>query len=218
MRAPPPQPVIHRRGRGRQAPTFNIVFREESQQFGGAEPEEYPGRVRDGRRPCNRILIGRPTNKISSVKWHVVVFSTLGLLLGLIQVTYQNQKDSPFDTRPATIPIFLIALCIYGFATAALLKSKASKEVEVTEVQQPNNKGHYFLYYYRILDVLVRISALVTISCLVSVFVPDGLRWIVFVSCASILSALVMAWDFMLQAIFQSANSGEGAAVLPDMV
>ncbi|KAH7848732.1 hypothetical protein Vadar_006952 [Vaccinium darrowii] len=194
MRTTPPQLVIQRRHRGRHALTFNIVFREESQQFGGGEPEEYPARVRDGRHPC-----------------------TLGLLLGLIQVTYQNKKDSPFDTRPATIPIFLIALCIYGFATAALLKSKASKEVEVTEEQQPSNKGHYFRCFYRILDVIVRISALVTISCLVSVFVPDGLHWIVFVSCASILSAPVVAWDLMLHGIFQSANFVEGAAV-PDMV
>lgn len=105
--------------------------------------------------------------------WHVVVFAMLGLLLGLMQVVYKN---SPFDNRCVTIVIFLIALCIYSFATTALLRFNASKEVDVIEEQHQSNTGHY----HQMLDILVRISAVVTTSCLVSVFVPaDGLYWIV---------------------------------------
>lgn len=171
----------------------------------------------------NRIFIAQSTKAISSpVKWHVIVFTTLGLLLGLMQVTYQNRKDSLLDTHPATIVIFITALCIFCFAAAALLKSKASKQVEVTEEQhQPYNTGNYYFFHYHyqiLLDILCRISAVVTTSCLASVFVPDGLGWVMFVSCASIFCALVVAWNLLFQRIFSTfTNSGQGAAG-PNMV
>ncbi|KAH7848584.1 hypothetical protein Vadar_004784 [Vaccinium darrowii] len=148
---------------------------------------------------------------VSSAELHVVVLAKLGLLLGLIQIMYQNRSDSPFETHPATMAISIAALCIYGIATA-LLKFKASKAVEAKEDQQQKNTGHYFLYYHRILEVLVLISSMVTPSCLVSVFVSDGLGWIVFVSCATIFSALVVAWNFLFLRIFRSANSSQCAA------
>ncbi|KAG5525684.1 hypothetical protein RHGRI_032099 [Rhododendron griersonianum] len=79
------------------------------------------------------------TERISSTEWHALVSAKLGLLLGLIQI-YQNQKVSLFETRPAAMAISLAALCIYVFAPAALLKSKA---VKVEEEEQTSGQ---FLY------------------------------------------------------------------------
>ncbi|KAG5525644.1 hypothetical protein RHGRI_032077 [Rhododendron griersonianum] len=148
-------------------------------------------------------VIGKATERISSAEWYALVSANLGLLLGLIQI-YQNKKDSLFETRPATMAISLAALCISVFAPAALLKSKA---VKVEEEQQTT--GH-FLYGCRIRDMNVLISGVVTLSCLISVFVADGLVWIVFVSCACIVSALLVAWCFLFLLIFGGTKSGHG--------
>ncbi|XP_058188453.1 uncharacterized protein LOC131306317 [Rhododendron vialii] len=141
---------------------------------------------------------------ISSAEWYALVSANLGLLLGLIQV-YQNRKDSPFETRPTTMAISLAALCISIFAAAALLKFKAVK----VEEEEQQTIGH-FLYYCRIRDMNVLLSGVVTLSCIVSVFVADGLVWIVFVSCACIVSALLVAWCFLFLPIFGRTKSGHG--------
>ncbi|KAI8531922.1 hypothetical protein RHMOL_Rhmol11G0173500 [Rhododendron molle] len=151
-------------------------------------------------------IIGKATERISSAEWHALVLAKLGLLLNLIQIMYQNRSDSPFQTHPATMAISLAALCISGFATAALLNSKA---VKVEEEEEQQATGH-FLNCHRILDMLVLISGIVTLSCLVSVFVPDGLGWIVFVSCASTISALLVGWRFLFPPIFGRTKSGHG--------
>ncbi|KAI8531924.1 hypothetical protein RHMOL_Rhmol11G0173700 [Rhododendron molle] len=65
---------------------------------------------------------------------------------------YQNRGDSPFQTHPVTMAIFLTTMCISGFAAAALLNSKAVK----VEEEEQQTTGH-FLYRHRILDMLVRI-------------------------------------------------------------
>ncbi|XP_058188451.1 uncharacterized protein LOC131306314 [Rhododendron vialii] len=100
--------------------------------------------------------------------------------------------------------ISLAALCIFVFAPTALLKSKA---VKVEEEEQTTGQ---FLYCCRIRDMNVLIPDVVTLSCLVSVFVADGLVWIVFVSCACIISALLVEWCFLFLAIFGRTKSGHG--------
>ncbi|XP_058188470.1 uncharacterized protein LOC131306322 [Rhododendron vialii] len=158
-------------------------------------------------------VTGKATERISLAEWHAMVFAKLGLLVDLIQIMYQNRKESPFQTRPATKAISVAAVCISGFAAAALLKSKA---VRVEEEEEEQTTGH-FLYCHRILNMLVLISGVVTMSCLVSVFIPDGLGWIVFVSCASSISALVVGWHFLFLPIFKRTKSGHGES-RPSMV
>ncbi|KAF7127367.1 hypothetical protein RHSIM_Rhsim11G0112400 [Rhododendron simsii] len=136
---------------------------------------------------CNSAIIGKATEWTSSAEWYALVSANLGLLLGLIQI-YQNRKDSLFESRPATMAISLAALCISVFAPVALLRSKAVK----VEEEEEQTTGQ-FLYCRRIRGMNVLIPGVVTLSCLVSVFVADGLVWIVFVSCACIVSALLVA-------------------------
>ncbi|XP_058188450.1 uncharacterized protein LOC131306313 [Rhododendron vialii] len=152
---------------------------------------------------CNSAVIGKATERISSAEWYALVSANLGLLLGLIQI-YQNRKDSLFESRPATMAISLAALCISVFAPAALLKSKA---VKVEEKEEEQTTGQ-FLYSHRICDMNVLISGVVTLSCLVSIFVADGLVWIVFVACAWIVSALFVAWCFLFLPILGRNKSG----------
>ncbi|KAF7128027.1 hypothetical protein RHSIM_Rhsim11G0112600 [Rhododendron simsii] len=154
-------------------------------------------------------IIGKATEMISSAEWHALVFAKLGLLLNLIQIMYQNQSDSPFQTHPATMAISVAAICISGFAAATLLNSKAVK-VEEEDKEEQQTTGKYFLYCCRILDVLVLISGVVTLSCLVSVFITNGLGWIVFVSCTSSISALLVGWRFLFVPIFKRTKSGHG--------
>ncbi|KAG5565003.1 hypothetical protein RHGRI_001019 [Rhododendron griersonianum] len=149
-------------------------------------------------------VIGKATERISSAKWHALVLANLGLLLGLIQI-YQNRKVSPYETRPATMAISLAVLCISVFAPAALLKFKA---VKVEEEEEQTTRQ--FLYCRVIHDMNVLISGVVTLSCLVSIFVADGLVWIVFLSCACIVSALLVAWCFLFLLIFKGTKSGHG--------
>ncbi|KAI8531927.1 hypothetical protein RHMOL_Rhmol11G0174100 [Rhododendron molle] len=149
----------------------------------------------------NSAIVGKATERISSAEWYALVSANLGLLLGLIQI-YQNRKVSLFETRPATMAISLAALCISVFTPAALLKSKA---VKVDEAEQ----GHFF-YCSRIRDMHFLILGVVTLSCLVSVFVADGFVWIVLVSCACIISALLVAWCFLFLPIFERTKSGHG--------
>ncbi|XP_058188452.1 uncharacterized protein LOC131306316 [Rhododendron vialii] len=153
---------------------------------------------------CNGAIIGKATKRISSAEWHALVSANLGLLLGLIQI-YQNRKVSLFETRPATMAISLAALCISVFAPAALLKSKAMK----VEEEEQQTTGHFF-YCCRIRDMHFLISGVVTLSCLISVFVADGLVWIVLVSCACIVSALLVAWCFLCLPIFGRTKSDRG--------
>ncbi|XP_058189473.1 uncharacterized protein LOC131307073 [Rhododendron vialii] len=207
--------VIHRRRRhGRHAAaTFNIlIMREELQQLRGEEPEDQDPRIRDGGRrrrgdDDRRAVFGKATERISSGEWHALVLANLGLLLGLIQI-YQNRKVSLFETRPAAMSISLAALCISVFAPAALLKFKA---VKVDEEEQTTGQ---FLYCRVNRDMNVLISGVVTLSCLVSVFVADGLVWVVLVSCACIVSALLVAWCFLFLSIFGRTKSGHGESGL----
>ncbi|KAI8571423.1 hypothetical protein RHMOL_Rhmol01G0119100 [Rhododendron molle] len=186
---------LHRRRRPGHAPTtVNVlIMREELQQFGGEEPEDQDPRICGGgghrrrRRDDDRsAVIGKATERISSTKWHALVSANLRLLLGLIQI-YQNRKVALFETRPATMAISLAVLCISVFAPAALLKFKAVK------AEEEEQTARHFLYCRVIHDMNVLISGVVTLSCHVSVFVADGLVWIVFVSCACIVSALPVA-------------------------
>ncbi|KAI8531923.1 hypothetical protein RHMOL_Rhmol11G0173600 [Rhododendron molle] len=215
--SPPDQLFIRRRRRPRHAATFNIVImREELQQFGGGggggESEDRGPRMRDGRprggddHRRNSAVTGKATERISSAEWYALVSANLGLLLGLIQIMYQNRKDSPIETRPATMAVSLAALCISIFAAVALLKFKA---VKMEEEEEQQTTGHFF-YCCRIRDMNVLISGVFTLSCLVSVFVADRLVWIVFVSCASIVSALLVAWCFLFLPIFGRTKSGHG--------
>ncbi|KAG5525642.1 hypothetical protein RHGRI_032075 [Rhododendron griersonianum] len=107
----------------------------------------------------NSAIIGKATERISSAEWHALIFAKLGLLLDLIQIMYQNRSDSPFQTHPATMAISVTAICISGFAAAALLNSKAVK-VEEEDKEEQQSTGKYFLYCRRILDMLVLISGI----------------------------------------------------------
>ncbi|KAF7126807.1 hypothetical protein RHSIM_Rhsim11G0112700 [Rhododendron simsii] len=130
----------------------------ESAMEGGNEQEQWQaeGVVSRGKRR-RRGRRGGATERISSAEWYALVSANLGLLLGLIQI-YQNQKDSLFESRPATMAISLAALCISVFAPAALLKSKAVKVEEEEEEEEEQQTTGHFLYCHQIRDMNVLIS------------------------------------------------------------
>ncbi|OIW00964.1 hypothetical protein TanjilG_10042 [Lupinus angustifolius] len=50
----------------------------------------------------------------SSIPWHSIFIFLDPLLIGVLQVEYQNKKESPFDTYPIQMKTFLTSICIYS--------------------------------------------------------------------------------------------------------
>lgn len=48
---------------------------------------------------------------------HAVFLAANGLLYMVIQIKYQNQRNSPFETQPVVMTISVVAFCVYLCAT-----------------------------------------------------------------------------------------------------
>ncbi|KAI7997302.1 hypothetical protein LOK49_LG10G01082 [Camellia lanceoleosa] len=93
------------------------------------------------------------------VACHATFIALLILVIGLIQIEYQNRHDSPFQTHSKNMGIFLIAICIYGLVALFQL-------------------AQLCLNYSRFFSHLVLISRLLSTMSLVFVFLPNRLYWL----------------------------------------
>lgn len=101
----------------------------------------------------------------------------LQLLISLVQVKFQNRKESPFETHISNMIICITALFFYGVFVAMKMKTT-----------QYNNNDEIFS---KILDRLIPILGIISSVSLASVFMPWRFSWVGFVICA-ILSAMVV--------------------------
>ncbi|XP_057510844.1 uncharacterized protein LOC130793243 [Actinidia eriantha] len=118
----------------------------------------------------------------SSMALHAAYVGWYGLLIDLIQINYQNSKDSPFETQPASMPISILAICFYGFGVAFKQKFKA-------EIKRRN--------CMRAFKRAILISGVLSPASLISVLLPNGLGWIVYTVWA-IFAVIVVAWNWIL--------------------
>ncbi|KAH1162961.1 hypothetical protein AAZX31_01G124200 [Glycine max] len=61
---------------------------------------------------------------IPSIPWHAIFVFLDPILIGVMQVEYQNKKESPFDTHPLQKNTFLTAICIYGALLGIKMQTK----------------------------------------------------------------------------------------------
>ncbi|TQD70193.1 hypothetical protein C1H46_044273 [Malus baccata] len=114
----------------------------------------------------NHIKIRRKTkNKrlqgfISSMPWHAIFAFLNPLLIGVLQVKCQGATESPFDTHPRHMWIFLSTTLVYCFALAANIKSRRN----CTAIFYSRMSGH----------IALLTGSLSSVS-LVSIFFPSVL-------------------------------------------
>lgn len=119
-----------------------------------------------------------------------MVFAAITALATLVTLMTQNQSESLLDSRPATKAFIAISLCIYGIAAAR------TRDI-VLKVQQQLPRRLIRYYFWRIVNVLVLISGVVCLFSIASLLFPDGLGWIIYVVCASIICVLLAVWDIV---------------------
>ncbi|GFY90874.1 hypothetical protein Acr_07g0010700 [Actinidia rufa] len=130
----------------------------------------------------------------SSMALHAAYLGWYGLLIGLIQINYQNSKESPFETHPASMPISILAICFYFFGVALKQKFKA-------EIKRRNCT--------RALKRAILISGVLSPASLISVLLPNGLSWIVYAVWA-VFAVIVVAWNWILvinQWLYRTINA-----------
>ncbi|KAG5567246.1 hypothetical protein RHGRI_002713 [Rhododendron griersonianum] len=135
--------------------------------------------------------LGRQPELSWSTENPSVVLATIAALIGLAGVMFQNPSDNPFHSRPATMTLLVTALLIYGFAIAQ------TRPIILDGKQQQIFMWRIIYYYYRLLNSLVLISKVVCQACIVSLFIPYGLGWNVYVACASTLCFGVAVWAIL---------------------
>ncbi|KAG5567244.1 hypothetical protein RHGRI_002711 [Rhododendron griersonianum] len=120
-----------------------------------------------------------------------VVLATIAALIALAGVKFQNASENPFHSRPATTTFIVIALLIYSFAAAQ------TRSIILDGKQQQILMWCIIYYYYRLLNSLVQISKVVCQACIVSLIIPYGPGWNVYVACASTSCFGVAVWAIL---------------------
>ncbi|KAF7153658.1 hypothetical protein RHSIM_Rhsim01G0251900 [Rhododendron simsii] len=108
----------------------------------------------------------------------------------------QNQSESPLDSCPVTMAFIAISLFIYGVGAAL------TRDI-VLKVQQQLPRRLIRCYFWRIVNILVHISGVVCLFSIASLFISDGLGWIIYVICAGIFCVLLVVWDIVANAFVQ---------------
>ncbi|KAF7113738.1 hypothetical protein RHSIM_RhsimUnG0107900 [Rhododendron simsii] len=121
---------------------------------------------------------------------HLVIFAAITALATLVILMTQNQSESPLDSCPVTMAFIAISLFIYGVGAAL------TRDI-VLKVQQQRPRRLIRCYFWRIVNILVHISGVVCLFSITSLFISDGLGWIIYVICAGILCVLLAVWDIV---------------------
>ncbi|KAG5567245.1 hypothetical protein RHGRI_002712 [Rhododendron griersonianum] len=135
--------------------------------------------------------LGRQPELSWSTENPAVVLATIAALIALAGVKFQNASENPFHSRPATMTFIVIALLIYSFATAQ------TRPIILDGKQQQILMWRIIYYYYRLLNSLVLISKVVCQACIVSLIIPYGPGWNVYVACVSTSCFGVAVWAIL---------------------
>ena len=91
------------------------------------------------------------------------------ILLGVMQVEYQNKKESPFETHPLQKNTFLITICIYGALLGIKIHTKTRRD-----------------YLEKILSYGLLLSGAFSSLSLLSILMQQKFLWIVLIIWGSI--------------------------------
>ena len=97
----------------------------------------------------------------SSMAFHAAYLGWYGLLIGLIQINYQNSKISPFETHPASMPISILVICFYFFGVT--FKQTFEEEIEHRNCTSAFKRA-------------ILVSGILSPASLISVLLPNGLN------------------------------------------
>ena len=114
--------------------------------------------------------------------FHALYLGWYGLLIGLIQINYQNSKVSPLETHPASMPISILAICFYFFGVTF-------KQTFEEEIERRNCTSTF--------KRVILVSGILSPASLISVLLPNGLSWIVYAAWA-VFSVIVVIWNWIL--------------------
>lgn len=118
---------------------------------------------------------------LKMVDVHVVMAYTIPLLTDLLQLKYQNEPISPFQTHPAAMAIFLASLLLYALALALL--HRRPRLFPCTRIARA-------------------LAAAASVGSLVTVFLPP--EWVNAATVAAFLLLLALlgcklAWDWWIK-------------------
>ncbi|KAI7979217.1 hypothetical protein LOK49_Contig446G00002 [Camellia lanceoleosa] len=132
------------------------------------------------------LLLAFTTDFGAVVACRATFIALLILVIGLIQIEYQNRHDSPFQTHSKSMGIFLIAICIYGLVALFQL-------------------AQLCLNYSRFFSHLVLISRLLSAMSLVSVFLQNRLYWLPYMIWLVFIVIVVglVTWDLIFRHLSQ---------------
>lgn len=118
---------------------------------------------------CSQSTTSNEQDLIPSIPFHAIFVFLDPILLGVLQVEYQNKKEPPFDTYPLQKHIFLTTICIYG----ALLGIKVHAKIH----------GGYLK---EILSYGLLLSGVFSTVSLLSILLSQQLLWTVLIIWGSI--------------------------------
>ncbi|KAJ4823014.1 hypothetical protein Tsubulata_009219 [Turnera subulata] len=100
----------------------------------------------------------------SSSPWHGVFAFLNPLLVGVIQVKFQGKTDSPFDSRPLCMWVFVSATVVYCFALASKLRFYGS------------------VFYSKLSGDVALLSGSLSSVALVSILLPQLAGWVLSIA------------------------------------
>ncbi|KAE9610782.1 hypothetical protein Lalb_Chr07g0190261 [Lupinus albus] len=103
---------------------------------------------------------------ISSIPWHSIFIFLDPLLIGVIQVEYQNKKESPFDSYPIQMKTFLISICIYCTVFGVM-------------IHKTRTRGSY---QTQILSFVLLLSGSLSSASLLSILFQQPLLWVMLIT------------------------------------
>ncbi|RDX86111.1 hypothetical protein CR513_32594, partial [Mucuna pruriens] len=116
----------------------------------------------------NRARLSNIEESIPLIPWHAISMFLVPILLEVMQVEYQNKKESPFDTHPVQKQTFLTAICIYGALLGIKIHTKTGN------------------LQSRVLSYGLLFSGAFSSLSLLSILLHQQLLWIVFLIWGSI--------------------------------
>ncbi|CAK8575141.1 unnamed protein product [Lathyrus sativus] len=140
---------------------------------------------------------------IPSIPCHAIFVFLDTILLGVLQVEYQNKKESPLEVHTVHMQTFLISICIYCMLIGIkiYMKTRGGRRD-------------------RILSFALLLFGLLSTTSLLSILLPQQLLWIMFFIWGSISIILARCWlkilvcrirEVMMVLIFKIKGSAIGS-------
>ncbi|RDX99649.1 hypothetical protein CR513_17277, partial [Mucuna pruriens] len=119
---------------------------------------------------------------IPSIPCHAIFVFLDPILIGVMQVEYQNKEESPFEKHPLQKHTFLTAICIYGALLGINIHTKIRSG-----------------YLQKILSYGLLLSGMFSSVSLLSILWHQQLLWFVLIICGSI--PLILARHMLISSV-----------------